>query len=188
MKLIIGLGNPGKKYETTWHNVGFLAIDALAKSLGAQFTEDRRFTALVTEGMIGRQKVILAKPLTFMNNAGQTVQALAHFYRVPPENIIVIHDEFDLPLGSIRISTGSSSAGHNGVKSIIAHLNSKAFVRLRIGIKPKKAPSTPTDRYVLKKIGLGATLTVKKIIKEQVVPAVNVIIEGNVEQAMNGFN
>lgn len=188
MKLIVGLGNPGKKYESTWHNVGFLALDELAKDGFDNFKEEKKFKALVSSGMIGSEKVLLVKPQTFMNNSGESVQAIAHFYKVSPEDVIVVHDEFDIELGKIRISHDSSAAGHNGIKSIISHLGTQEFTRVRIGIKPTKPLSIPTDVFVLKKIGLGAKLSVRKIIKNKVVPAIIAITQEPLDKVKNQFN
>lgn len=135
MKLLIALGNPGKKYIETRHNVGFLMIDYLREKLNFEnFKFEKKFNAEISENKIGSEKIILAKPQTFMNKSGQSVQALINFYKVPAEEIIVIHDELDLKLETFKISRNKNASGHNGVLSIFNHLQTKDFTRIRIGV------------------------------------------------------
>lgn len=135
MKLIIALGNPGKKYIETRHNAGFLMIDYLQKTLNfPDFKFEKKFNAEISENKVGNEKIILSKPQTFMNNSGQSVQTLINFYKVPVEEIIVIHDELDLKLGDFKISQNKNASGHNGVLSIFNHLGTKDFERIRIGV------------------------------------------------------
>ncbi|MCK4635888.1 MAG: aminoacyl-tRNA hydrolase [Candidatus Moranbacteria bacterium] len=135
MKLIIALGNPGKEYRHTRHNTGFLMINYLQEILNfTDFKFDKKFNAEISENKIGDEKIILAKPQTFMNNSGQSVQALINFYKIPVEEIIVIHDELDLKLGDFKISRNKNASGHNGVLSIFNHLNTKDFTRIRVGV------------------------------------------------------
>jgi PTH1 family peptidyl-tRNA hydrolase len=134
-KLIVGLGNPGEKYELTRHNLGFRVIDKIAADF--DFPELKlasKFKAEMLEKTIDREKIILAKPQTFMNDSGKAVVQISQFYKIEPENILVIHDELDLPLGKLRISFDKSSGGHKGVQSIIDQLGRKDFFRFRIGI------------------------------------------------------
>src|SRR5699024_9468062 len=126
MKLIFGLGNPGKKYENTRHNIGFIALDRLAENLGLTFNRTK-FNAVYAEGNIGTEKVSLAKPQTFMNLSGESVQAWIDYYDVTEEDIVVIYDDMDLPVGKIRLRVKGSSGGHNGMKSIIQHLGTQEF-------------------------------------------------------------
>lgn len=134
-KLIIGLGNPGKEYQKTRHNAGFLMLDFFAENLNfSDFKFEKKFNAEITEKQISGQKIILVKPQTFMNNSGQSVQALINFYKIPAEKIIVVHDELDLKLGDFKISQNKNASGHNGVLSIFNHLGTKKFQRIRIGI------------------------------------------------------
>ncbi len=133
MKLIIGLGNPGTEYADTRHNIGFMVVDKLARELGTQapqWKEEERFGAMTVK--IG--DVMLAKPVSFMNRSGEVVSAIMHYYKLTPADVWVIHDDLDLPIGKIRIREKGSSAGHNGVKSIIEQLHSDSFVRFRLGI------------------------------------------------------
>jgi len=142
MKLVIGLGNPGKKYEKTRHNFGFLAVDYIHDNLGGfeNWAMDKNANALIAKGQIAGNDVLLAKPQTFMNLSGPAVQKLRDLYKISPDDICVIHDDFDLPLGVIRLSQSASAAGHKGVKSIIEALGAKNFVRLRLGIRPIGQP------------------------------------------------
>jgi len=136
MYMIAGLGNPGPEYENTRHNVGFRVIDCLAEKAGIQVSERKHF-ALEGRGMIGGQRVLLLKPQTYMNNSGQSLRAAADFYRIAPEEIIVISDDIDLEEGRLRIRLRGSAGGHNGLKSVISHLGSQEFMRVRVGIGGK---------------------------------------------------
>ncbi|WCK54630.1 aminoacyl-tRNA hydrolase [Aneurinibacillus sp. Ricciae_BoGa-3] len=134
MKVIVGLGNPGREYEKTKHNVGFWAIDQLARNWNISLNEGK-FKGLLGEGRVGSEKVILVKPLTYMNLSGECVGPLLHFYKVnPEEDLLVIFDDMDIPCGKIRLRTKGSSGGHNGMKSLISHLGTEEFKRVKIGI------------------------------------------------------
>ncbi|MBI4022864.1 aminoacyl-tRNA hydrolase [Candidatus Berkelbacteria bacterium] len=136
MKLIVGLGNPGKEYAQTRHNVGWMVLDRLAEQLGTHpWSHSEKFTAELAEIGEGIHRTILLKPTTFMNNSGRAVERLRHFSKLEPADIVVVHDELALPLGSMRVRLGGTSAGHNGVGSIIHHLGTEAFWRVRIGIE-----------------------------------------------------
>ena len=132
--LIVGLGNPGQKYAANRHNVGFQCVDELAVRHGLSWRQVMRFKSSLADGRIGAHRVLLVKPLTFMNDSGAAVGPLARYYKVPPERILIIYDDLDLPLGRLRLRPGGSSGGHNGINSLIAHLNTQEFPRLRIGI------------------------------------------------------
>lgn len=139
IKLIVGLGNPGEKYKKNRHNTGFRAVDKIADKLNFSpptggFNFQSKFNADVLEGMIDNEKIILAKPQTFMNESGIAVKAISDYYKIPIENITVIHDDLDIPLGEYKIAKNRSSAGHKGVQSVIDHLETKDFTRIRIGI------------------------------------------------------
>ena len=150
MKLIIGLGNPGKNYEGTRHNLGFFAVDAFVREQGGTWKADVKRKANVCALVLGKEKVVLAKPTTFMNLSGEAVQALASFYKVGHEDILLIHDEMDLVPGRIQLKPeGGRDAGHNGVASIQERLGTKALPRLRIGIGRPEHPNQPTEDYVL---------------------------------------
>lgn len=131
--LVVGLGNPGREYRNTRHNIGFFAIDALAKALGVSLGKVQS-KALVGQGKIGSSKVILVKPQTYMNLSGQAVSGLLNFYKISTEHLIVIHDDIDLPFGTIRIRPGGGSAGQRGVKSIIEKVGTQEFARMRLGV------------------------------------------------------
>lgn len=134
IKLIVGLGNPGQQYEKTRHNAGFLFLDALASELGCSWSNESRFQGLFAEGGVVNGKVMLLKPHTFMNRSGQSVGKIARYYKLIPEEILVVHDELDFNPGVVKLKKGGGHAGHNGLKDIIAHLGSNEFYRLRIGI------------------------------------------------------
>jgi peptidyl-tRNA hydrolase, PTH1 family len=150
MKLIIGLGNPEKQYERTWHNLGFLAIEETLKEFNfSAFKKKSKFQAEISEGEIGGHKIILAKPLTYMNNSGLAVSALAGFFKIKLENIIIIQDDLDLNFGRIKIVKNSGDGGHNGIKSIISQLSSKEFIRIKLGIKTDRLEFIDPADYVL---------------------------------------
>lgn len=134
IKLIVGLGNPGRQYEKTRHNVGFLFLDSLAADLGCAWVDSTKFQGLFTESKVVAGKVMLLKPLTFMNRSGQSVGQIVRYYKLLPEEILVVHDELDFSAGMVRLKKEGGHAGHNGLRDIIAHLGSKEFYRLRIGI------------------------------------------------------
>lgn len=133
MKIIFGLGNPGDKYRTTKHNIGFMVVDELAKSLDLTFNQTK-FKSLYAEGRIGTEKVIIVKPQTFMNLSGESVQPWLDFYRLEKEDMLVIYDDMDLEVGKIRLRLKGGSGGHNGIKSIIQHVGGQVFNRIRVGI------------------------------------------------------
>lgn len=134
IKLIVGLGNPGCEYEETRHNAGFWWVDEFARANRLSFKLDNKFHGLAAKGQVHGQELYLLKPQTFMNASGRGVGALAQFYKITPEQILVVHDELDLPPGSAKLKLGGGHGGHNGLKDIIAHLGSRDFWRLRIGI------------------------------------------------------
>ncbi len=158
MKLIVGLGNPGKKYEKTRHNAGFMALDLLHKRLSSYQIQpwelSHKFNAYIAECMVEGGKIILMKPATFMNASGEALQMILHFYKLSPKDIIIVHDDKDIPLGEIKVQQDRGHAGHNGVRSIMEHLSTQVFTRIRIGIagEPEKMGDVPT--FVLKKFGL----------------------------------
>lgn len=185
MKLIVGLGNPGQEYKNTRHNVGFEVIENLAE---LPFKMNKKFNAEVSGGRLKREKLILLKPQTFMNNSGQAVIAAAHFYKIKPADILVIHDDIDLPLGKIRIKKDGSSGGHRGVESIIAALGSENFIRLKIGVAPEARPKNfDAANFVLKKFGKTEEKTLVETIKKAT-DAVAMILANGTDAAMNQFN
>ncbi|MBD3671738.1 MAG: aminoacyl-tRNA hydrolase [Gammaproteobacteria bacterium] len=147
---MVGLGNPGPEYEDTRHNAGFWFVDQLARRLGAGLRNENKFHGEAGKAIVEHRDVWLLKPMTFMNRSGQSVAALARFYKIEPEHILVVHDELDIPPGDIRLKKGGGHGGHNGLRDIITHLGSKEFMRLRVGIgHPGNAKQVAS--YVLKK-------------------------------------
>ncbi|MDO8558314.1 MAG: aminoacyl-tRNA hydrolase [bacterium] len=158
--LIVGLGNPDKAYEETPHNLGRFCVSRYAEALGfSDFTAEKKFNALVSSGLLHEQRIMAQLPETFMNNSGQAVLAISHFYNISPTHIWIVHDDIDLPLGSVRVAFGGGSAGHHGVESISQKLGEAHFWRFRIGIAPEKALEIPLDAYVLKKGVIDAKAT-----------------------------
>lgn len=150
MILMVGLGNPGKKYEKTRHNIGFRIVEEFAKESGfPDFQPSKKFKALISERSLGKERIILVKPQIFMNNSGKAVRGIVKFYKIKPESLRVVHDDIDLPLGKIKIGQGQGSAGHKGVQSIINELGTKDFWRVRIGICPKKGKPKAVEKFVL---------------------------------------
>lgn len=183
--LIVGLGNPGKGHRGNRHNVGFMLADALAKDLGLRFTR-RKGNARLAEGRLEGRKLILAKPITFMNNSGKSVGALARYFRIPPANILVIYDDLDLPFGALRLRPGGGSAGHKGMRSIIDHLQTNEFPRLRIGIDRPPGRMDPSV-YVLQNFSAEQHAQLETIL-EKALRCVRVFILEGIQAAMNGFN
>ena len=186
MKLIIGLGNPGQQYEQTRHNVGFRVVDALAKTLGWNWSEQRN-RAVLASGTLGSEKVVLVKPITFMNNSGESVGALAHWYKVQAEDVLVVYDELDLPLGKIRLKTSGSAGGHNGMDNIIRHLHTQQVPRLRIGIGRPANARMDTINYVLGVPPLDERIMLTTA-EEKATAALPSIIRQGVAIAMNELN
>ncbi len=150
--LIVGLGNPSAQYEGTRHNAGFMAMDAIAANFQlSTFNFQSKLNAQTSKGKIGDQNVILAKPQTFMNNSGLAVDKLIKNLKLGIKNLIVLHDDIDIPLGEIKVSRGSGSAGHKGVESVIRQLGAKDFTRIRIGIQPEEGKPEETEEFVLKR-------------------------------------
>lgn len=185
MNLVVGLGNPGSEYASTKHNLGFLAVDEIGKRSGIDLTR-KKFHGLYGEGIFRRDKLILLKPETYMNRSGESVSSAVSFYHIPPENIIVVHDELDLPAGTVRIKPGGGSAGHKGVASIIERLGNGDFIRIRIGIgKPKQKSGTVS--HVLSKFRKEEN----EIVNESVLKAADAVlevIEHGLQKAMNKYN
>ncbi len=132
--LVVGLGNPGRKYENTRHNAGFMLVELLARRAGAGWQDDKRSRSRFAKVALGGRRAVLCQPQTYMNCSGEAVRALADFYKVPREDVLVIVDDADIPLGAVRMRPGGGSGGHNGLKSIAAHLGGNEFARQRIGI------------------------------------------------------
>lgn len=185
MILIAGLGNPGKEYENTRHNAGFLVLDTLAQKLGADLSE-RKHRALCGKAVIGGQKVVLLKPQTYMNSSGESIRAAADYYKVPPEDILVVYDDISLAPGQLRIRAKGSAGGHNGIKSIIAHLGTQEFPRVKVGIG-EKPPRMDLADYVLGHFSSGEKKIMEEAAKEAA-DAICEIVNVGIEQAMNDHN
>lgn len=176
--LIVGLGNPGKTYSKTRHNLGFMVIDELANMLSLEAPKTNKgFAADISYGTAGSSKIILAKPNTYMNESGQSVRKIMDFYKIPVENLLVIHDELSIPFGQIRSRIGGQSAGHNGIKSVIAHASS-AFGRIRIGIKNTQTPKDDTSDFVLAAFSKEEATHVETLVKEAALMASEYIYSG----------
>ncbi len=186
MYLIVGLGNPGRDYVGTRHNVGFEALDVIASKYDIKLNKEK-FRAVYGEGRIGGERVILAKPQTFMNLSGESVREIMSWYKIAPENLIVIYDDISLEVGTLRIRPKGSAGGHNGVKNIIYQLSTDIFPRIKIGIGAPKTPEYELIDYVLGKFQKEEVdILIKVAIK--VAEAVEVIIENGTELAMSKFN
>jgi len=183
MHLIVGLGNPGREYEKTRHNVGFVAIDYLAEQLGIKMSK-LKFKGVYGEGFIGTEKCVLLKPQTFMNLSGQSVREAAEFYKIEPENIIVLYDDVNLAPGKVRIRPDGSAGGHNGMKNIIYLLNTDKFPRVRFGVG---APQHDLADHVLGHFGDEDGVAVTRAIKN-IEDILNVILKMGVSEAMSRFN
>ena len=185
MKLIAGLGNPGAEYAHTKHNVGFMLVDALAEELGIDAWREK-FNALVAEGRIGAEKVLLVKPLTYMNESGRALAPLLDWYKLAPEELIVVHDDMDIAVGTIRLRRKGSAGGHNGIKSLLAHIGSQEFSRVRIGIG-RPLPGWTVVRHVLAPFSAEDGPKVHEAIA-YLLPAVECIVTDGIDMAMNRYN
>jgi len=194
MILIIGLGNPGERFKRTRHNLGFRVIYQFkVRKKFSKFKFSKKMNSLISKRLLNKKKIILAKPQTFMNNSGKAVKLLARTYNLEPNNLIIIHDDIDLPLGKIKIVKNRGAAGHKGVQSIIDELGTKNFVRFRIGIQPvtrNKGQGTRIENienFVLQKFNKKEEKILKEVIKIGCL-AIEIAIKEGIEKAMNKFN
>ena len=185
MKLIVGLGNPGIEYQFTPHNIGFLAVDRIAEQCGI-VVDNRHCKALTGRTRIGNEEVLLAKPETYMNLSGMSVLELVRKHEVAQQDVLVIYDELDLPLGMIRVRARGSSAGHNGMQSIINALQTEEIGRIRIGVAPDD-PKKGGAKYILAPFRKSQLVAVDEAL-DLTAQAVNVIVNENILIAMNRFN
>ena len=184
--IVVGLGNPGAKYEKTRHNAGFITIDHIAAKLGVRV--DRvKFHALVCECELGGKRVLLMKPETFMNNSGVAIGEAATFYKIPPENVLVLHDEISFDAGLFRIRRKGSAGGHNGLKSIIEHLGSDGFPRIKIGVGQKPSPDYDLVDWVLGKFPKEAEAAIASRL-DDIHSASELIVRGEIDLAMNRYS
>jgi PTH1 family peptidyl-tRNA hydrolase len=190
MKIVVGLGNPGAEYETTRHNAGFLAVDRLIDRWKAQ-GPSKQFHAEVYKADFRGEKTLLVKPQTFMNKSGQSIGEICTFFKVAPADVVVLHDDLDLPSMALRIKTGGGNGGHNGLKSLDAHLGSVEYHRVRLGIgKPASAENTRTREtvdWVLEPYS-QAELDQLDALLDNAAEAVELCIQNQVKEAMNRFN
>ncbi|MCL2509314.1 MAG: aminoacyl-tRNA hydrolase [Oscillospiraceae bacterium] len=184
--MVVGLGNPGKKYEFTRHNAGFLTLDLLAMNESVKI--DRlKFKSLLGDTTLGGHRCILLKPQTFMNNSGEAVRQAADFYKIPPGNILVIFDDISLPCGKLRIRRKGSDGGHNGVKSIIRHLNSDEFPRIKLGIGDRPNPEWELMDWVLSPFKKDELKLLREA-SDHACKAAELIVRGEIENAMGLYN
>ena len=184
--LVVGLGNPGSKYDNTRHNAGFRALEGWCARSG-QRIDRMKFKALVGEAALGGSRVLLMKPQTFMNLSGEAVGEAARFYKLPPERVLVISDDVSLPLGKLRIRKGGSAGGHNGLKSIIQHLGTDQFPRIKVGVGQKPHPDYDMADWVLSKFAGEDLKTITEAIRKAA-DAVECLIQEGPDKAMNRFN
>jgi len=191
MILIVGLGNPGKEFSRTRHNVGFIILDEFqTKFEFSDWKTKKKLKAEISKGRIGKEEIVLAKPKTYMNASGKSVKAIISHYKLSLCNLFIVHDDLDLPFGKMKISEGKNSAGHKGVQSIIDELKTKGFVRFRIGIGTEKSnlkSSSINEMFVLKKFNKKEQDSLKKI-SQNVCEAIETTIKESLERAMAEFN
>ncbi|ONM48299.1 aminoacyl-tRNA hydrolase [Nocardia donostiensis] len=181
--LVVGLGNPGSGYERTRHNVGFLVADVLAERVGGRFAVHKKSGADLLQARLDGRQVLIAKPRSYMNLSGRSVAALAKFFSVPPAEVVVVHDELDLPFGAIKLKRGGGEGGHNGLRSISSALTTRDYLRTRIGIGRPPGRQDPAD-YVLKPFAAPERKEVPVIV-EQAADAVELLLRVGLEAAQN---
>lgn len=184
--IIAGLGNPGARYEMTRHNAGFLAMDLLAIEENIDIKKLRHHS-LVCDAVINGRRCLLMKPQTMMNNSGEAVGEACRFYKVPPENVIILYDDVNLDVGRTRIRRKGSAGGHNGIKSIIAHLGSEDFMRIKIGVGKKPSPEYDLINWVLGKFPKELEGDLKSAL-ENSTDALRLMVNGETDRAMNLYN
>lgn len=184
--IIVGLGNVGEKYSGTRHNAGFAAVDYIADRRGVKI-DRAKFSSLVTECVIGERRVLLMKPTTFMNNSGVAVGEAARFYKIPPERVLILHDEISFDPGIIRIRRKGSAGGHNGLKSIIAHLSSEEFPRIKIGVGKKPSPEYDLADFVLGKFSEADNKAIAERLSD-IDAAAELIVRADIDGAMARFS
>ena len=184
--VVVGLGNPGEKYENTRHNVGFLTVDQLADRANVP-VQRLKHRALTNTAEVGGVRVLLMKPVTYMNLSGEAVGEAARFYKIPPDHVLVISDDVSLPIGKLRVRRGGSAGGHNGLKSIIQHLGTDQFPRVKIGVGEKPHPDYDMADWVLSKFTGEDLKTITEAVKRAADAAACVVKDGP-DKAMNRFN
>ena len=183
IKLIVGLGNPGQQYEKTRHNAGFLFLERLISDYNSSWAKEAKFQGWITNCLISSQKIVLLKPDTFMNRSGQSVGKIARYYKLAVDEILVVHDELDFVAGMVKLKKGGGHAGHNGLRDIIAHLGSKNFYRLRVGIGRPSTGKAVAD-YVLSNLSkTDLVLIESSFVRTEAI--LNQLISGDIAMAMN---
>lgn len=185
--IVAGLGNPGQQYGNTRHNIGFCALDALARDCGGVRVEQVKFKSAVGEAMIAGKRTLLMKPGTFMNLSGEAVAEAARFYKIPPEHILIFSDDVSLPVGKMRVRSKGSAGGHNGLKNIIYQLGSDNFPRVRIGVGEKPHPDYDLADWVLGKFPPEDAKTLLTLM-DKIKPCTELIVSGKTDHAMNLYN
>lgn len=194
MKCLVGLGNPGKKYAATRHNLGFMVIDALVKKAGFSYKANKKLRVEIARGKLAGQDVLCVKPLTYMNLSGQAVASVLNYYKLEPKDLLLIYDDIDIEFGSLRLKPDGASAGHNGVASVIEQLGTMKFPRCRIGIKLGAADkdlaryhNRTTARFVLDNFSAEQAALLNGIIAESV-EAIERVLRHSLAEAMNKYN
>ena len=188
MFLVVGLGNPGKKFQKSRHNIGFWVLNEFRKTHNfPEFKLSAKFNSSISVDSLVDKKVFLAKPQTFMNLSGKAVKTLAKTFNLNPNNLIVIHDDIDLPLDKIRIVKNRGAAGHKGIESIMKELKTKNFIRFRIGIQPKSGKPRSTEKHVLQKFSKAEERLIKEIIKKTCL-AIKMTLKESLEKVMEKYN
>lgn len=185
MNIVVGLGNPDEKYKNTYHNIGFAVVDKLAEKLGISVSQNK-YKALVGEGMLGGEKLLIVKPQTYMNLSGECVSEILKFYKVPPENLVVVYDDIDIKLGKIKIRPSGSAGTHNGMRNIISLINTENFVRVRVGTDKPQQGIGLAD-YVLMKLKTEEKTVMDEAI-ENASKAIIEIVKNGCQKAMNLYN
>jgi len=188
MNLITGLGNPDKQYNNTRHNIGFKTIERLVQRTSfPKLSKSKKFKSYLAKGILANKEVVCQKPTTYMNNSGRAVKKVAGYYNIPPENIVVIHDDLDLPLGEMKISKNRGHGGHNGVISVIEKLGTKNFIRIRLGIDSEKRAPGQGKKFVLQKFNKKENKTVEEVTKNAA-QAIEIFLKEDLNAAMKKFN
>jgi peptidyl-tRNA hydrolase, PTH1 family len=191
LQLIVGLGNPGAKYDKTRHNVGFEVIDLLSRRWNIALSENRKFQGIFGEGRgLAGDKIRLLKPTTYMNLSGQSIRAVTDWFKLPPESVLIIYDDMDLPVGKMRLRQSGSAGGHNGMKSAIAHLGSQNFPRLRLGIGNPKASANSNNETISHVLGKFAPDEAQAIqeVYQLVIETIELSLKQGIPKAMSLYN
>ena len=185
MKLIIGLGNVGAKYTFTRHNAGFMLADKIALDNAAEFRENSKLKSLITKIFKDGEEYMIIKPTTYMNLSGEAMRAVIDYYKIDPKDMIIVYDDISLDLGKIRFRASGSDGGHNGIKSVIKHLGSKEFLRLKIGIGPQ--PPIPSESFVLQNFDYDSLAKMKEVLTKAS-ESVFYCFENGIEKTQNKYN